>query len=107
MKAGVMDEQILIQSRSETQDTAGQPVITWSDWNTVWADLIPLKNDEIVASDRKTETGNYRVRMRWITGLTEDMRVVYNSKNYDIESINVLGRNEGYEIFIKLNRQMP
>ena len=106
MNAGLLDTQIIIQSQTQTQDATGQPVLTWTTWNTVWADVIPIKNDEIVAADRKTETSNYRARIRYISGLTEDMRVVFNSKNYDITSINLLGRDEGWEIFIKLNRQM-
>jgi len=104
MKSGLLDKRIVIQSATLAQDTMGQMVPTWSTHATVWADLIPIKGDEVTEANRLTQKVDFRVRIRYLSTLTIDMRVSYNSAYYDIVSINELGRKDGYELFIQLHR---
>jgi len=106
MKAGLLDRRIVIEQYTQTQNNFGELVPSWSTWNTVWADLIPVKGNEGFMAARKTEQAEFRVRMRYISGLTEDMRLNFQSKTWDILSINELGRQEGWEIIIKQHKNM-
>lgn len=104
MRAGLNDRQMVIQQRSDAPDANGQRVPTWSTWKTVWADLIPLKGNEQFEANRLTQKVDFRVKMRYIAGLTYEMRLSYGSSYYNIISINELGRKAGYELFVSLHR---
>ena len=106
MKAGLLDQRIEIQSQTLTKDSYGQDIPTWTTFATVWADVIPLEGDERYVALRKTENVLYRVKLRNLPNLTIDMRVLYEAKYYDIKSIQRLGRKEGHQLFIALQRDM-
>jgi len=106
MRAGLNDRKVVIEQRTDSQDANGQLVPTWSTWKTVWMDLIPIKGTEQFEANRLTEKVDFRAKMRYIAGLLPTMRISYNSVYYDIVSINELGRKAGYELFIKLHRDI-
>ena len=111
MKAGLLDQRIEIQSQTLTKDSYGQDIPTWTTFATVWADVIPLEGRQLPAEERyvalrKTENVLYRVKLRNLPNLTIDMRVLYEAKYYDIKSIQRLGRKEGHQLFIALQRDM-
>lgn len=104
MKAGLLDRRVVIQQATNTQDAHGQMVPSWSTWKTVWASLNPIRGAEQFEANRLTQKVDFKMRMRYISGLTHDMRVSYSGSYYDIVSINEISRKEGYEVYIALHR---
>jgi SPP1 family predicted phage head-tail adaptor len=47
LRAGMLNRRLAIQSRSTTQDAAGQPLNTWTTLATVWAAIEPLSGHEL------------------------------------------------------------
>lgn len=104
MRAGRLDKRFVIESASLAQDSYGAENPSWSTFATVWGAFMPLPGTEQYTADRKTEDVPIRIKMRYYPNVTIDMRVLHNSKYYDIISINELGRREGYELIVKLHR---
>jgi SPP1 family predicted phage head-tail adaptor len=89
MNAGRMRHRITIQQRANTPDTFGQPIESWADVATVWASVEPLQGREFFAADQVNAEVTTRIRMRWRSGITAAMRVSFDSRLYDIQSVIV------------------
>lgn len=75
---GRLNRRIRIESRTETPHADyGTPVVTWSTFALVWAnmqDQLPSKAESIDAGIRIARRP-IRIRMRYLRGITSDMRV--------------------------------
>lgn len=94
MQAGALNRQIVIQTRTAGEDSAGQPVQTWTDTHTVWANVLGATGMASIrqSSPREgvsTEINSYSFRIRFKEGLTAGMRVVYNSQNFDVKQVRM------------------
>jgi len=89
-QAGQLDRRITIQTFSETTDTFGQQVKTYSTLASVWANvkekggasLGEKEEGDMLASTKRVE---FIIRYR--TDVNAEMRVSYNSNIYKIQSI--------------------
>ena len=79
MNAGSLDRRIRIEVRSSTQEAAfGTRVNTWTEFASRHArviDVLPGRGESMVAGTVKAGQRVYRIRLRWLSGLTADMRV--------------------------------
>lgn len=79
LDAGLLRSRITIQQRTTGTDSLGQPLTTWEDVATVWADirtqsgLSSLRSERIVADQTTSETA-YSIRIRWRDDITAAMR---------------------------------
>lgn len=99
IQAGRMDRQIVIQAASESRDAAGGAILSWSTFATVWAERHDLVGREYFTagqSERAEIESTWRIR--YLNGLTNKHRFTHGGETYDIESIAVIGRNEGMEL---------
>jgi SPP1 family predicted phage head-tail adaptor len=102
MRPGQRDKVITIQSKTMSTDSYGGQVETWADFAKVWANVWPLKGRELVAAQAAQSETTVRFNIRWIAGLTEAMRISYNSKLYDITGIIDVGeKHVEFEIMAK------
>ena len=94
MRAGTLRKQIIIQQASEANDSHGQPIKTWSAYLTVSASVQPLKGREYFDAAQVNAETTTKFIIRHRLGITQKMRISYDSKIYNIESIiNVGERN--------------
>jgi SPP1 family predicted phage head-tail adaptor len=87
LRAGDMWARVTIQQPSPTANEVGEPVLTWSTFATVWADVQPLSARE---TDRYAEAVGFmshKVRIRYLNGLTSAMRIVYRNRVLEIGQI--------------------
>ena len=102
-----MDRRVRIEYKATTTETDyGRPVITWTTLTTTWAnvqDSLPSKTEtqspEIQIAERPA-----RVRMRYDSRITSDMRLIYVDRGGRIMKIMgppaELGRKEGIEFMV-------
>lgn len=105
MQAGRLDRRITFRSFTRTRNTYGDEVKSWANIATdptVWAEVLGLKGKEKFEASQITLLADIRIRIRWRSDITEELRISYDSKFYNIYSITELGRREGLEIFAKL-----
>lgn len=99
MLAGKMREAVTLQQKSVSRGANGEEVVSWSTFASVYAQVQPISGREFVALRQAQSTITHRFRIRWLTGVTTAMRVLWNSQPYDIvEAINVDARNRQLEL---------
>jgi SPP1 family predicted phage head-tail adaptor len=89
LRAGALRHRCTIQQPTETQDTAGQPIVTWSayvvDEPCEWQ---PTDGYESMRG-RQLEAGTKAVfRVRYRSGYTTKMQVLFQGESYGITGIN-------------------
>jgi SPP1 family predicted phage head-tail adaptor len=87
MRAGPLRQRVTIKDKSVSQNTYGEEVITWTDVDTVWAAVEPLSGREFLEGKQITAEVSTRIRIRYRSGITPEMQVVFGSITYDIHSI--------------------
>ena len=84
---GSLDRRITIQQNTTTRDAAGQPIDSWADLATVWAEVIPVGGSEIFQAKQTGAEAVAKFRIRYRGDILRKMRVVYDSDNYDIADV--------------------
>jgi SPP1 family predicted phage head-tail adaptor len=87
MRAGTLRHLLTLQELSAGQDEIGQPLQTWVDVATDWADIRFLRGIEAVKAGASVSVADCSVRVRYRAGVTAGMRYVEGSTVYDIQSV--------------------
>ena len=98
MDIGKLDRRVTLQSKSVTRAANGEEVVTWADVATVWAQVHALRGKEFFAGAEMQAAVDVRVRMRYRSGVTRDMRLLHDGPSLDIVSVIETGRREGLEL---------
>lgn len=100
---GKMDRRITLQAKTEAQNSYGEPVPSWSEFATVWAQKIEMGGREYLASQQVAPEVVRRYRIRYLSGLNESMRLVdENAEHWDIQRIAEGGRRQWLDITVKV-----
>lgn len=106
LNAGELDIRITFQKRQVTgQDSFGQPEFTWVDHMRVWAKRKDLRGKETLLAQAHTAMYQTEYLIRYMVGITEEMRIVDAGVYYDIQNITRMGRKEGLIILAKVPGQ--
>lgn len=84
---GKMRDRVTVQIASGTTNTLGEAVLSWSNSTSVWASVEGVSAREALASGQQDTTITHRVRMRYLPGLTQQMRFSWRSRTLDIVSL--------------------
>lgn len=87
MPAGKLNRRIVIRQMQAGTDAIGQPSTTWIDVVTIWADVRFVSGIETIKAGRETSTGRASVRIRATSGITAQMRVLIDGRDYDIVDV--------------------
>jgi len=87
MQSGRLKKRLVLQSKTESQDEYGAPIISWTTEATVWGSLLPLRGQELFAQQQLQPETKVRVVIRYYAGIDSTWRIVHGGKYYDIESI--------------------
>lgn len=90
MMSGKLNKWITIQypaTGSPAANEYGEPSISWEKFTDAWAAIEPLQGREFWAQKQVQSEVTARVRIRYVPGVTADMRAVYGSRIFSIESI--------------------
>ncbi len=91
---GSLDRLISIQKPTTSTDSDGLRTVAWSNHATgLWANISDSGANEKEEDDQETAINKTFFTLRYVSGVTYKMRVVFNSLNYYITSIKVIGRN--------------
>jgi SPP1 family predicted phage head-tail adaptor len=98
MQAGKMDQRVTLQSRGGVADAMGQIAIVWSDVETVWAQVLPVRGAEFFAAAQMQAEQMVTVRIRHRADVLTTWRLVWRGLAHDIVGVITVGRNELLEI---------
>jgi SPP1 family predicted phage head-tail adaptor len=96
-RTGALRHRCTIQQTTETQDSSGQPIVSWSPYVVDEpCQFTPTAGIESMRG-RQLEAGTRAVfRVRYRSGYTVQMRVVYQGETYGITAVNMVDGLRNY-----------
>jgi len=101
LRSGRLDRRIKLQRKTVVENSYGEPIETWVDLATVWAEYLPARSVERYAATQMMAEVDTRWRIRYRTDLTPIDRLSYAGRLYDVTGVVEMGRREGLEIYSK------
>lgn len=91
VRSGDLRNRITFQRRQNGQDSTGQPIETWVNAFTCWADIDPLTGRELLAAQQIQSTVTHNIQVRYRKELANpiavtNMRILYGSRIFNIHA---------------------
>lgn len=97
---GELRHRVTIQGTTAVQDSSASYSESWSDLVTTWARVRPMNGREYFAAHQEQSAVTHEIVMRFRRGVNTAMRLKFDSRIFDIESvINYDERNEWMIIY--------
>lgn len=93
-RAGQFDRRITIEQPTETRDLVGDPITAWSEFATRWARKIDRRGTERFQAERETAEREVLFEIRYLAGVNETMRILFDGDTYDIEEVLEVRRRQ-------------
>jgi len=87
VKIAELRQRIKFQSLTRATDGQGGWTETWNDFTEVWAAIKPVSAKERYFSQRIEENVSHQITIRWLEGLTTEMRIVFENRIFQIHGI--------------------
>jgi len=87
MRAGKLRHQIVIEQSTEARNSVGEVTASWATFATVRASVEPMQGRESFVASQDLAERTVRFRIRYLAGITPKMRVSYDSRTFDIQSV--------------------
>jgi SPP1 family predicted phage head-tail adaptor len=99
MRPGKLRHRIIIQSLQKVDDGGGGYTEDWVNIGNVWASVQPLQGRELFQAQQVQAELSHKVRIRYREGIVPSMRVVFNNRIMEIQSvINIDEANREIEL---------
>ena len=95
--AGKLRERVTVQIASGTTNTMGETVLAWSNSTAVWASVEGVSARESLVNAQQEIAVTHRVRLRYLPGLTQNMRFSWRSRTLEIVSLLEHGNRSEHE----------
>lgn len=89
MNPGKLRHRVVVEQPARIKDSYGEESIesdTWSTFATAWASIEPLSGKELWNAQQVIPLLTHRVVMRYLVGVTSEMRVNYKGRYLQILS---------------------
>ena len=84
---GKMRERVTVEIASSSTNALGEAVLTWATSSSVWASVEGVAAREALAAGQQETNITHRVRLRYLPGLTQQMRFAWRNRTLDIVSL--------------------
>ena len=105
IRPGELRERVTVQVASGTTNALGETVLSWSDSSAVWASVEGVSAREALLAGQQETTVSHRIRLRYLPGLTQQMRFSWRGRTLDI--ISLLEHNNRSEHEAVCQEQVP
>lgn len=87
MDAGLLNCRVTVRQRSTGSDELGQPLESWADVCTVWAEIRHPSGVELIKAGAEVSVVRASIKVRQRPGITAAMQAVHGARVYDIEAV--------------------
>ena len=102
MRIGQLRKRVIVQAETQAVDAAGGYMLGWTNFASVWAEIEPITGQEHVVAAHLEGHVTHHVTMRYVSGVTTDMRIFYNSRLFNIRAVlNTDERNQWTELLVE------
>lgn len=91
-----MTERIEIQVPVSARSSIGEAVKTWATAARVWAEVQTLRGQEFIAAQQAQYRAEYKVRIRYRPGISNEQRIIWRGKTLAITAVMDGGPRRGY-----------
>jgi SPP1 family predicted phage head-tail adaptor len=95
---GKLRDRVTIQRASESRNALGETVLTWTDYTERWASVDGVSSREALAAGQSQVEMSHRVRLRYVDGLTQSMRIMWQGRKLEIVSLLEHGHRSEHEL---------
>lgn len=97
IQPGSLRERVTVQIASGSTNALGETVLAWSDSTAVWASVEGVSASEQLTAGQSQVAISHRVRLRYLPGLTQSMRLSWRSRTLEIISLLEHGNRSEHE----------
>lgn len=97
ISAGDLRERVTVQIASGTTNALGETVLSWADSSAVWASVEGVSAREALAAGQQETSVSHKVRLRFLPGLTQQMRFAWRGRTLEIVSLLEHGNRSEHE----------
>ncbi len=87
INAGNLRERVTVQQATESRNGIGETVLSWDTFATVWASVEGVSAREALTAGQNEVSITHKVQMRYLTGLTQRMRLQWRGRTLEIVSL--------------------
>ena len=99
INSGELDRKLTIQHQIGAKDEFGHTDMTWTNLHVdIPCGFKTIKGGEVWESTQDVGNLTTDFKIRFITGITPSMRIVFEGANYDIKRVVEIPRRRGYVI---------
>lgn len=97
IEPGKLRDRITVQIASGATNTLGETVLTWSNSTSVWASVEGVSAREALTAGQQDVSVSHKVRLRFLPGLTQQMRFAWQGRTLEIVSLLEHGNRTEHE----------
>lgn len=86
VKISRLNERVILQQQIVTPDGMGGEERSWTNWRTVWAEVLPTRGDESVLGEALVGKQGFVVRIRFLRDIDITWRVVWRGRTLNVQS---------------------
>ena len=101
IKAGELDRIVTLLEMTSTEDDVGDQIDLWTVVAEVRAAKKALSSRDVMRTQGVVNAPQGKFVIRWRDGVTTKQRIIYDEQQFDIESIEELGRKQGLVIYVR------
>ena len=87
IEAGKLRERVTVEVASGTTNSLGETVLSWATTSAVWASVEGVSAREALDAGQQEVTITHRVRLRYLPGLNQNMRLAWRNRTLNIVSL--------------------
>jgi SPP1 family predicted phage head-tail adaptor len=87
IRSGELRERVQIQVSAESRNNLGETTLTWAEYTTRWASVEGVSAREALLNGQQDTNVTHKVRMRYVDGLSQKMRLLWRGRILDIVSL--------------------
>ena len=84
---GKLRDRVTVQQATETRNSLGEVVQSWSTYATVWASVEGISSREALQQGQVQTDVSHRVQIRYLDGLKQTMRLSWRDRVLEIVSL--------------------
>jgi len=84
---GRMRERVTVQQATERRNSLGETTLEWATYASRWASVQGVSSREALELGQVDVSVTHRVRMRYVDGMTHNMRLLWRGRLLEIVSL--------------------
>lgn len=104
IRPGDLRERVTVQAASGATNNLGETVMTWSNSTSVWASVEGVSAREALTAGQQDVSVSHKVRLRFLPGLTQQMRFSWRGRTLEIVSLLEHGNRSEHEAICEEKR---